>query len=76
MVEVFKTNVKDRGHANQLIELIHDSFADYRANFDLEDCDNILRVKCTTGSIQSSSLINLLKNFGFDAEILPDTIKV
>ena len=76
MVEVFKTNVKDRGHANRLIELIHGSFADYKANFDLEDCDNILRVKCITGSIQSASLINLLKDFGFHAEILPDTIKV
>jgi hypothetical protein len=76
MVEVFKTNVKDRGHANRLIELIHSSFADYEANFDLEDCDNILRVKCISESIQSASLISLVKDFGFHAEILPDIVKV
>jgi hypothetical protein len=72
MVEVFKTNVRNRDQAGMLIDQIHKSFAEYRANFDLEDCDKILRVKCTTGLIQSSVLINLLKEFGFDAEVLPD----
>jgi len=72
MIEVFKTDVKDRDQANLLIDRIHKIFADYKANFDLEDCDNILRVKCTTGIVQSSSLIHLLKGFGFNAEILPD----
>ena len=74
MIEVFKTNVRDRDHANMLIDQIHKTFVDYKANFDLEDCDNILRVKCTTGIIQSSFLINFLKGFGFNAEILPDEI--
>lgn len=72
MVEVFKTDIKDQGHAKMLIEQIHKTFRDYKANFDLEDCDKILRVKCTTGLVQSSSLINLLKDFGFNAEVLPD----
>jgi hypothetical protein len=74
MIEVFKTDVKDRNHANLLVVYIHKTFAEYKANFDLEDCDNILRIKCTTGIIQSSSLIHLLKGFGFNAEILPDVI--
>ena len=65
--------LKTGDHANMLIDRIHKTFADYKANFDLEDCDKILRVKCTTGIIQSSSLINLLKDFGFNAETLPDT---
>ena len=72
MVEVFKTNVKDRGHANMLIDRIHNNFPNYTANFDLEDCDKILRVKSTTGIIACSYLIDLLKQFGFCAEILPD----
>jgi uncharacterized protein YpbB len=70
MIEVFKTNVKDRDHANMLVDQIHKTFGDYKANFDLEDCDKILRVKCTTGSVQSISLINLLKGHGFMAEVL------
>ena len=73
MVEVFKTDVKHRGKAKKLIGYIHQSFIGYKANFDLHDCDNILRVECATGVVESSLLIDLLKKFGFTAEVLPDT---
>ncbi len=72
MVEVFKTNVEHPHQANMLIAQIQLIFTNCIANFDLEDCDKILRIKCTTGSIKSSSLINLINNFGFHAEVLPD----
>ena len=75
MVEVFKTNVKDNDHAGMLIDQIHKNFVEYKANFDLEDCDRILRVRCTTGLVQSFLLINLLKDFGFIAEVLPDDVQ-
>jgi uncharacterized protein YpbB len=74
MIEVFKTNVTDTGHANMLVDQITKSFTNYKANFDLQDCDNILRVKCTTELIETSLLINLLREFGFNAEILTDEI--
>jgi hypothetical protein len=72
MVEVFKTDVKDRDHADMLVDEIHKTFCDYTANFDLDDCDRILRVKSTAGNIQASSLIGLLNDCGFHAEVLPD----
>ena len=72
MIEVFKTNVENHDQAKMLIEEIHRNFAGYKANFDLQDCDNILRVKSVTESIESKCLINFLKDFGFAAEILPD----
>ena len=75
MVEVFKTNVKDQGIADELIDQIHRVFIGHRANFDLQDCDNILRVKCMTGSVESRLIINLLKELGCNAEILEDEIK-
>jgi ABC-type methionine transport system ATPase subunit len=75
MVEVFKTNVKDQDVADKLIDQIHKTFIDYKANFDLQDCDNILRVKCMTGSIKSALLVYLLNEFGCNAEILQDEIK-
>lgn len=74
MVEVFKTNVGEPIFAYILVDQIHQRFADYKANFDLEDCDRILRVKCTTGPVQSSGLIALLHEHGFKAEVLPDEI--
>ncbi len=75
MIEVFKTNVNERNEANRLVEQIHENFEGHQANFDLEDCDKILRVKSATGSIQVSRLITLLNDFGFHAEVLPDEVR-
>ena len=72
MIEVFKTNVCHPDHANMLIEQIHRTFMEYKANFDLEDCDRILRVKSATGQVQPSLLIGLLRDYGFQAEVLPE----
>ena len=72
MIEVFKTNVNDVVEASLLINHIRSNFIDYIVNFDLDDCDKILRVKCKRGSIQSSAIIELVKDLGFHAEVLPD----
>ena len=72
MIEVFKTEVNEAYHAELLLNQIHQTFIDYKANFDLDDCDKILRVKSTTGQILVGGLINLLNDFGFCAEVLPD----
>ena len=76
MVEVFKTNVRDAHYATLLVEQIHNTFANYAANFDLEDCDNILRVECKEGTIKPSVIIDFLQSFGFIANVLPDEINL
>lgn len=72
MVEVFKTNVIEQEEAKQLINKIHQTFSGYGANFDLDDCDKILRVCCEEGNIQSYLIIDFLKASGFCAEILEE----
>jgi hypothetical protein len=72
MVEVFKTNVTDWHQAKWLTAQIHRKFTGYQANFDLEDCDHILRVKCRGGAVQASGLIKFLKEAGCEAQVLPD----
>jgi len=57
-----------------LIERIHRTFTEYKANFDLEDCDRILRVTSSTGPVEARRLIRLLKELGFNAEVLPDNV--
>lgn len=74
MVEVFKTNVEDPDQAAELLNQIHKNYTEYKANFDLEDCDKILRVQCNTGDVQSSFLIQLLKDYGFHSEVLSDEL--
>ena len=73
-VEVFKTNVADPQRAKWLVHEIESHFTNCKVNFDLDDCDRILRVVCE-GKIQSDLLIDLLKNAGCMAEVLPDTIQ-
>ena len=72
MVEVFKTNVTDCEQAARLLEQIHHAFSQYEANFDLEDCDKILRVKCRQGNIQTDRLVDFIRKRGIEAEVLPD----
>jgi hypothetical protein len=72
MVEVFKTDVNEAEHARILLHEINLRFNDYEVNFDLEDCDRILRVKSPAGVIESIEVIALLKGYGYTAEILPE----
>ncbi len=72
MVEVFRTNVTDPHNAKMLVERIHQNFEGYKANFDLWDCDNILRVKSTNGNMAAALIISIVNDGGFIAEILPD----
>ncbi len=72
MVEVFKTNVNRPLLAKLLVGMIDGELPGHKANFDLEDCDRILRVVCEGGDIQSARIIELLAGFGCRAEILED----
>jgi hypothetical protein len=76
MIEVFKTNVENQAQAKMLVEEIHQTFMGYKANFDLDDCDNILRVVCTAGFMEPDLLIDFLKSFGYNAQVLPDELSV
>ncbi len=73
MVEVFKTNVADGFAADQLIEEIELTFKTYHANFDLDDCDLILRIK-SAKDVDARAIILLLNKSGFEASFLPDEL--
>ncbi len=72
MVEVFKTNVENQSDADRLVNEIHKRFTGHVANFDLDDCDKILRVKSEEEMAEAASFIQLLRRFGFYAEVLQD----
>ena len=68
MVEVFKTNVEHRELAEQLASILRVRFAFCKINFDLEDCDKILRVE--GNQICVESIIEILSTHGFECEVL------
>lgn len=70
MVEVFKTDVNKPDHAASIVQRISEHFREYQVNFDLEDCDRILRVKSSDNHVRSEAIIELLADHGFRAEVL------
>ena len=68
MVEVFVTDVQKASHAKYLITTLRKIFPDYLINFDLEDCDRILRVE--SEKIDTERIIRLLISKKFRCEIL------
>lgn len=68
MVEVFKTNVTEQLHAADLLALLSAHLPEYQINFDLSDCDNILRVK--GGTVPVAKIIQLVNNNGFECALL------
>ncbi|MFC0774764.1 hypothetical protein [Terrimonas alba] len=74
MVEVFKTDVCDPVDASILIDAIRKVFPGYKVNFDLQDCDQILRIESCANVIQIDCIIQLISQFGYTAEVLPDEI--
>lgn len=73
MIEVFKTNVSTRAHARQLVQVIQQTFEGYSANFDLEDCDRILRIKSHT-MVNSDEVIRLLNRMNITVSVLEEPV--
>jgi hypothetical protein len=70
MVEVFKTDVERPDHAASIVETITEHFRGYQVNFDLQDCDRILRVKSADSNVRSEKIIEILAGRGYRAEVL------
>jgi hypothetical protein len=69
MVEVFKTDVTNEAEARKVVRFLLDAYPSYEINFDLEDCDHILRVK-GCDQVELTSLLETLLKFGIKAESL------
>jgi hypothetical protein len=74
MIEVFKTDVTDKDQALPILNQITELFPNYRANFDLEDCDRILRIQ-SNEKINGEAIIVWLKTMDVNAEVLNDEVE-
>lgn len=68
MVEVFKTNVQCAEEAMRLLQKLAAHFPAHKINFDLADCDNILRVEGDT--IIACTIISLLGESSYECAVL------
>ena len=70
-VLVFKTSITTNENVRKVKPVLDNLMnTSEKWNFDLEDCDNILRVEAV--SVQPSTIIKKLKNAGFVCEELGD----
>ena len=69
MIEIFKTNVQNKTQAKRILNLLKEQFSEAKINFDLNDCDKILRVEGIQKSC-SQIIVNGLNKSGFKCEIL------
>jgi hypothetical protein len=68
MVEVFKTNVKKKVQSKMLLCMLYKVFPSFKINFDLSDCDKVLRVE--GDNIEALRIMILVNEYGFKCEIL------
>ena len=58
MIEVFKTNVQEVSEANKMVALLLEHFPGSRINFDMHDCDKVLRVEGDFIAVKIMALVN------------------
>lgn len=68
MIEVFKTNVQKTAQANKLIAMLGLHLPQSKINFDLADCDKILRIDGE--GLIAEKVENILKDNGFVCNVL------
>lgn len=68
MVEVFKTNVRRKSQSKKMLPILCEVFPLFKINFDLTDCDKILRVEGE--HIETEKIAVCMNDNGFQCETL------
>jgi hypothetical protein len=68
MVEVFKTNVQKKIQSKTLLCILSEAFPAFKINFDLSDCDKVLRVEGE--NMETLRIMLLVREYGFACEVL------
>ena len=69
MIEIFKTNVQLQRDALLIVTNLEKKLSNTKINFDMEDCDKILRIEGTSKS-KNKFIISYLHQLGYNCEIL------
>ena len=68
MIEVFKTNIAEPRRAKEIVELLLEHFPGNKINFDLHDCDKILRIEGEDFCVEK--IVKVVQRNGFICDIL------
>lgn len=68
MVEVFKTNIQKKAQSRILYGALTAAFPACKINFDLTDCDRVLRVE--GDDVEAMRIMIVVNEYGFTCEVL------
>jgi hypothetical protein len=67
-IEVFQTNVQEVSQAEKIIALLLQHFPKSKINFDLEDCDKVLRIE--GNNFMAEQIVTLVNENGFACKVM------
>ena len=70
MIEIFKTNITKRAVSKRVTKHLLEILPHASINFDLEDCDKILRVENSLQNFMTQQIIESVEKLGFECEVL------
>ncbi len=72
MVEIFRTNVNSKKVAEKVLKSLNARFPACHFNFDLDDCDKILRVQSAGNKIETCTIIEAVQEHEVEALLFED----
>jgi len=72
MVEIFKTNVNGKRLAGQVLKSLRFHLPDFYFNFDLDDCDRILRVQTDGCPVRAVKFIQIAGKHQINISVFED----
>lgn len=66
--EIFKTDVNNKQTSEMILNLLKTSYPHLKINFDLDDCDNILRIQGYDFSL--NNIVEIVCNTGHYCELM------
>jgi hypothetical protein len=72
MVEIFRTNVKNKMLAGIVLKALQSHLPTFNFNFDLDDCDRILRVQSNGNPVEYLKIIQIVKGLSIEISLFED----
>ncbi len=72
MVEIFKTDVHTKRVAERVLRTLRTHLPLYHFNFDLEDCDRILRVQSDSLIVETGQIIQIVTDHCIEIGLYTD----
>ncbi len=72
MVEIFKTNVSSKRLASKVLSALNAYMPGYCFNFDLDDCDRILRVQSQGCPVEINTIMRIVSGHRIEISLFED----